>query len=160
MTIGLRRMLLAFGVGVVGVVALNGVEVSVVDPLVGGDGSTSGVVIRGSLTAPLAPGRSTPLDLDLVNSSGSDVVITDIAVVVSSVTAPAATGLLPCTVEDFFGVAGHGRLQLSAATSTSLSEARWDPTSWPRVGMQDSIRNQDGCKGASLVLEYSAEGYG
>jgi hypothetical protein len=159
MTIGLRRMLLAFGVGVVGVVALNGVEVSVVDPLVGGDGSTPGVIINGSLTAPLAPGRSTPLDLDLTNHAASDVVITDIAVIVSSVAAPAATALLPCTVDDFIGVAGHGRLRLAAATSTSLSEAGWDAASWPRVGMRNSISNQDGCKGASLVLEYSAEGH-
>jgi hypothetical protein len=31
---------------------------------------------------------------------------------------------------------------------------------WPKISMLDTTANQDGCKGASLVLTYSGSGQG
>jgi hypothetical protein len=162
-------MLLPFCLGLVGVFVLVAVDSSLRQspgptgrPTGGSDASLAdggGFSIHGSLTATLSPGRSEPLDLRLDNPTSKDLVVTDIDVTVAAVAAPGATVALPCTVDDFAVIAGRGELRLAAGATLSLSGGGWDEASLPRVAMTDTTLNQDGCKGATLALDYDAEGH-
>jgi len=162
-----RRILLALLLGLVIVVVLFAIESCVrhspespSDPTGAsvielGDGGT--FEIHGSLEAPLSPGRELPLDVTMVNPGSDDLVVSGLRVSVDAVEAPNATALLPCTAGDFAVTPGVGEVLLDADATVALSEAGWDEESWPRLSMLDTDRNQDGCKGASLTLEYTAE---
>jgi hypothetical protein len=43
-------------------------------------------------------------------------------------------------------------------STAGLESLRIPPTEWPRIGMVNAVGNQDGCRGAQLVLGYSAFG--
>ena len=86
--------------------------------------------------------------------------VTDLRVELRLVDAPAADTRHPCTLEDFTVTqpAGDLELTLAARASQRLSDLSLPGTRWPQVGMVDSAANQDGCKGATLTLEYAATG--
>ncbi|WP_309617451.1 hypothetical protein [Salinibacterium sp.] len=165
-----RRMALAFLIGLLGVVTLVGVNACIT----GGDNRTGSIStgkdtlpididiesfsISGSLDAPLRPGLSSSLDLELKNPYGQRLRIRDLAVAVESVKAPNETAALPCTAGDFATTPATGTIALPARSATTLSALGLDEASWPQVAMLNTSTNQDGCKDATLILSYTATG--
>lgn len=117
--------------------------------------------LSGELTTVISPGVYAPLDLSITNPNEHDLAVTDIVVTVDSVVAPRATEDLPCTVEDFDvkQVSTGFEVPVKAGATASLAELGTPSTNLPQVGMLllDS-RNQNGCKGASLTLAFTAVG--
>jgi hypothetical protein len=108
----------------------------------------------------MSPGVQVPLDLHLQNSNKTNMSVTDLKVVVRAVDAPNATGQLPCLVEDFAvaQIADDLDLTLPPGTTSSLSSLSVATADWPHVGMLNTSVNQDGCKGASVSLDFSGSG--
>ena len=117
-----------------------------------------GVSISGSLDVPLVPGRAGRLDLNFTNDHGDELVVTDLIVTVSDVSAPLATAEQPCRLEDFGVEQSELKVVVPGGDSISLTEAGVAEEALPRVTMLNTDVNQDGCKGALLALEYSAVG--
>jgi len=117
-------------------------------------------VISGSPTKPMSPGVQVPLDLHLQNTNKTNMSVTDLEVVVRAVDAPNSTAERPCPVEDFTvaQVPGDLDLTLPPEATSSLSGLSVSSAEWPHVGMLNTSVNQDGCKGASLILDYSGSG--
>ena len=118
--------------------------------------------ITGSPTKPMSPGVQLPLDLRLRNSNRTSMSIHDLVVSVQRVDVPRSTGQLPCLVEDFTVEQAPDDIDLTLPpqATTSLSALALPSSQWPRVGLRNTSMNQDGCKGASLTLEFSASGKG
>ncbi len=116
--------------------------------------------ITGSPTKPMSPGVHVPLDLRLQNSNKTSMSVQDLVVTVRRVDAPSATEHRPCLIEDFtVEQAPDGiDLTLPAQANTSLSALSVPSAQWPHVGLSNTSVNQNGCKGASLTLEFSASG--
>ena len=119
---------------------------------------SSSVRIDGDVEVPLSPGTGSSIDLSVRNPHAYSVVVDSLAVAVSSVRAPRASSSSPCTVDDFAVTSGRtGTLVIPAHATRTLAAAGVPEESWPTVGMIDASRNQDGCKGASLRLSYTAD---
>lgn len=116
--------------------------------------------ISGDLAEPFFPGGSAPLNLSISNPLDTDLVVSDLRVEVDGVDAPNATESLPCSVDDFAveQMPGPDGLIIAAGSTASLAELGVPSDEWPRVLMLDTESNQDGCKGASFALAYSAVG--
>lgn len=121
---------------------------------------SASLAIDGNLPEPITPGALAPLDLDLTNPYDHPVVVADLNVRVLEVSAPHADADHLCTVHDFT-VAQVPRgvvLTLAAGETRSFSSLGLPSSQWPRVGLANSSTNQDGCKGASLTLQYTSTG--
>jgi hypothetical protein len=119
--------------------------------------SSENFIISGTTTPPIKPGVSTPLDLSLTNTGGVAILVSSLTVTLSEVTAPNADPRHPCSAADFtvHQAADGLRLSLSAGESARLSTLQLPLASWPRVQMMNLSANQDGCKQATLTLDYS-----
>jgi hypothetical protein len=117
-------------------------------------------VISGTPTKPMSPGVQVPLDLHLQNTNTAAMSVTDLKVVVRAVDAPNATDKLPCLVEDFTVAQAPEDLDLTLPpeATSSLSGLSVTSTEWPHVGMLNTSVNQDGCKGATVILDFSGSG--
>lgn len=170
-----RRLMLPAALGTVGVAALVAVLIYVLagdppgDPTpdnISGGGHTEmrpelvAFSIAGDASGMIAPGVSVPIDFALTNSHDSVMTVSDLRVVVTDVSAPGADRTHPCGVADFTvdQVANDRTIILPAGATSTLSALGIPRTSWPQVGMRDRSVNQDGCKGASLSLAYTASG--
>jgi hypothetical protein len=120
----------------------------------------SSFVITASPTEPMSPGVEIPLDLRLQNSNKTSMSVTELEVRVRGVEAPDATEQLPCLVGDFFVDQSPDDLDITLPpeATTSLSGLSLPSAQWPRVGLRNTSVNQDGCKSASLTLEFTASG--
>ncbi|WP_309710170.1 hypothetical protein [Pseudolysinimonas sp.] len=116
--------------------------------------------ISGDLAEPAYPGGSAPLNLSISNPLDVDLAVSQFLVEIDAVDAPNATDLLPCDVHDFSveQLSWHDELIVGAGTTVSLADLDVLTEHWPRVLMLDTASNQDGCKGASVSLAYSAAG--
>lgn len=116
--------------------------------------------ISGDLAEPFHPGGSAPLDLEISNPLDTDLVVSDLIVEVDAVDAPNATSELPCTVDDFAvdQLSLPDDLIVAAGSTTALTDLGVPAEDLPQVSMLDTASNQDGCKGASFTLAYSAVG--
>ncbi len=116
--------------------------------------------ITGSPTGPMSPGAHVPLDLRLQNSNKTRMSVHDLVVTVRRIDAPRATERRPCLVEDFTVEQAPDSidLDLPPQATTSLSALSLPRAQWPHVRLRHTPANQDGCKGASLTLEFSASG--
>lgn len=116
--------------------------------------------ITGDVSAPIVPGSRVPLDLTIANEHAAAMVVTQLKVLVTRVEAPRADASHPCSVDDFAIEQVDSKLSVivSPATSQSLSQLGIPDSAWPSLGMRETSVNQDGCKGASLTLSYSAVG--
>jgi len=116
--------------------------------------------IEGNTTEPISPGVRASLDLELTNPHESPMTVTDLSVKVLKVSAPHADAEHPCAVGDFVvSQASSSRtITLAARARRTLSSLGLAVATWPHVGMLNSPVNQDGCKGASLTLGYTASG--
>jgi len=117
-------------------------------------------VISGSPTKPMSPGVQISLDLHLQNTNKTSMSVTGLKVVLRAVDAPNATDQMPCVVEDFTvaQVPEDLDLTLPPEATSSLSGLSVSSAEWPHVGMLNTSVNQDGCKGASLILDFSGSG--
>jgi hypothetical protein len=124
------------------------------------DGGPESFTIEGYAREPLAPGESAALDLAITNPHGVAISVSDLDVTVRDVSAPNSDDLHPCTLGDFTvdQVSNDLDLNLAANAKSALSSLGLPESLWPRVGMLDRAVNQDGCKGASVTLEYVASG--
>jgi len=116
--------------------------------------------ITGSPTKRMSPGVHVPLDLRMQNTSKTSMAVHDLVVVVRRVDAHRATDRLPCLAEDFTVDQAPDTVDLTLPprATTSLSALSVPSAQWPQVGLRNTSVNQDGCKGASLTLEFSASG--
>jgi hypothetical protein len=116
--------------------------------------------ISGDVAEPFFPGGSAPLDLEISNPLDTDLVVSDLVVEVDAVDAPNATAELPCTVDDFAveQLSLPDDLIVAAGSTAALTDLGVPAEDLPRVLMLDTESNQDGCKGASFALAYSAVG--
>lgn len=123
-------------------------------------GETEPFSISGDLSQRVRPGTLVPLDLTISNPHDTALTVTDLHVRVASVHAPNSSAALPCTVNDFTveQVPSNFEATVDAAASSSLGELGIPAAGWPLVGMLDSPSNQDGCKGATMTLAYTASG--
>jgi hypothetical protein len=129
-----------------------------------GDANTGGlmrtVLIEGDVVEPIAPGVMVPLDLEFTNPHDVDLSLTNLSVTVHEVTAPNSDEVHSCAVVDFAVEQAPSdlRITVAAGATSTLSGLGLPSAVWPRMGMHDRPVNQDGCKGASLTLDYSAAG--
>jgi hypothetical protein len=81
---------------------------------------------------------------------------------VSNVTAPGQDAAHPCTAEDFSvqQFSGPYGFQLPESSNNTLASLGIPESQWPRVAMVDRPVNQDGCKGASLTLDFAGSAMG
>lgn len=116
--------------------------------------------ISGNTTLPISPGVTVPLDLGFSNPHDFALRVSQVRVELAAIKAPNRTRHRPCTTADFaVRQAPTGlTLHVAAHATGSLSIFHVRPGRWPRVGMLDSSANQDGCKGATLILDYTAYG--
>jgi hypothetical protein len=121
----------------------------------GADGSGP-FSIAGNLGAVLEPGVTAPIDLTITNPNDRPIRITGLSISIASITAPRATPTLPCAAADFsVGQPLVGTtLIIPAHSSRSLLALGVASSQWPSLGMLNAADNQDGCKGATLVLSY------
>jgi hypothetical protein len=86
--------------------------------------------------------------------------VKDLTVTVQELEAPNASASFPCTVDDFAVTQYTGRTKfvVAALQTISLSGLRIPLVQWPEVGMHNTPVNQDGCKGATVTLHYTASG--
>lgn len=133
-----------------------------------GDGTAEAILghpgesfaISGNVTQAMVPGSSIPLDLSFDNAHEFPMTVHELQVTVDRVQAPNATAALPCTVDDFSvdQVSPRLDIRVDAASTTSLAGLDIPADEWPQVGMLDAPNNQDGCKGATVTLAYTASG--
>ena len=125
----------------------------------GGRVASEDFTIVGDLGRPIRPGVSAPLDLRLTNTGDAEILVSTLDVKVSGVSAPNADAHHPCTLADFSvdQAAEELDLSLAAGETGSLSTLQLPAASWPRVHMLDRPVNQDGCKDATLHLEYAGD---
>jgi hypothetical protein len=117
--------------------------------------------LSGELSRVITPGVFVPLDLGISNSNDAPLVVSELNVTVSAVHAPNATAALPCTAKDFRvrQVDKKFPILVDAKATITLSQLGLPGTSWPQVGMPvNKLTNQNGCKGASITLSYTAVG--
>lgn len=122
--------------------------------------SSRSFTIRGDAAKAISPGLMTPLDLAFTNHQSVPVAVTDLHVTVRGVSAPNADDAHPCAVGDFAvnQASKDLRITLAADSKSTLSSLDLSRAKWPQVGMVERSVNQDGCKGASLTLAYTASG--
>ena len=79
---------------------------------------------------------------------------------VRSVIAPHATAALPCTRLDFEIKQMRKRHLRVPVGHSDLTRLRVPLAKWPTLAMRNRPVNQDGCKGAQLVLRFRAKQVG
>lgn len=127
------------------------------------DSTVKQFTLSGTLPGLLVPGSSVALDLQSSNPTTKPLSLSNISVSLAGVsrTAEAVRGNLPCSVGDYIVTQYSGPYPLSVPRGgSSLSGLGVAAASWPRIGMLDTGSNQDGCKGATLQLQYSGSGQG
>ncbi len=105
----------------------------------------------------LWPGTSQSVNLAVTNDSSQAISVRSLVVAIKTVTAPRATGALPCSAADFAvrQFAGSYPLKIPAYATRRLSGLGVAPTESPQLLMLDRPVNQDGCQGATVTLSYS-----
>ena len=118
--------------------------------------------IEGSTASPLAPGADAPVEVRITNPHDSVLRVSELAVSVGDINAPAADPVHPCSGEDFAVIqfAGAYPLELPARSTRTLSELGVAASAWPQVVMANRPDNQDGCKQAQVTLRFSGTAIG
>lgn len=120
----------------------------------------SSFAISGDATAPITRGSSAAIDLGFANPRRLPLVVSEVRVRVRAVRAPHADAAHACSASDYTveQVPAGMTITIPARGTRTLSGLGLTRDTWPRVGLVDRPVNQDGCKGASVVLAYSASG--
>ena len=127
---------------------------------VGGVHGSSSITITGDTEGLLVPGSTLPIDLSLDNPNDFDYTVQHLTVTVSAVHAPQSSTNRPCSPADFAvsPLAEGIEFTIGSGTEDSLSGLAVAQDNWPTVGMINRPVNQNGCKGATLTLDYDASG--
>jgi uncharacterized membrane protein len=121
--------------------------------------------ITGPSFSDVAPGVTVPLDLTISNPNNQPLNVTNLTVTVQSVTKAAGTPAdLSCTAADYVVTQYAGTYPLTvAAGANAVNLSTLDPVAahLPTIGMVNSTTaNQDGCRGATVVLAFIGAGQG
>jgi hypothetical protein len=115
-----------------------------------GTSSTVTVTQVGTISG-LAPGSAAQaVDFKITNPKSSPQFISSVSVSISGVNAPAADATHPCTASDFTVTQPNAISSDLASGDTTFS------ASGATLAMKDTASNQDGCKGATVNLAFSA----
>ena len=116
--------------------------------------------IDGDAANHLTPGVAVPLDISFTNPHPVPLTVSDLQVTLGGVEAPAADASHPCSAEDFelTQLVSLVKLTLPPDKTSGLRDLDVPVPSWPQVAMRNRAVNQDGCKGATLTLNYRARG--
>jgi hypothetical protein len=100
------------------------------------------------------------MDISFTNLGTRAVTITRLTISIASVTAPNATAHFACPVSNFAITQIDPSLVmvLAGSATKSLSGTNAAGSAWPAIKMIEVGTNQDGCKGADLVLAFTAQG--
>jgi hypothetical protein len=116
-----------------------------------------GFQISGNLGASLAPGLKRPLNLSLTNPENFDIKVTSLAVSIEEATSKAG-----CSGTQNFKItqvpSSRYPITLPAGQTRTLTQLGVSDLQKPQVEMLNRPWNQDACKGASIVLDYSGSG--
>jgi uncharacterized protein YaiE (UPF0345 family) len=115
--------------------------------------------IDGNTAEPISPGVMAPLNLKFTNPNAAPMSVTNLAVRVLRVSAPKADDAHPCSVADFVVDQATGlKIHVAPRATNTLGSLGLARAKWPKVGLLNTTANQDGCKGATLRLAYTASG--
>lgn len=123
-------------------------------------GLSAAFQIQGDATAPISPGIKVPIDLRFTNPHDEGMTVTHLRVTIRKLDTPRADHDHPCSISDFRVVQllSSVVITLPPATTTGFSDLQIPESEWPQIGMPYRSVNQDGCRGATLKLGYSAFG--
>lgn len=123
-------------------------------------GLSAAFQIQGDATEPVSPGITVPLDLRFTNPHVEGMTVTHLRVTVRKLTAPGADREHPCSVSDYqlTQLASSVEIVLPPSATTGFRDLHIPQKKWPQVGMIYGTSNQDGCRGATLKLGYTAFG--
>ena len=129
------------------------------------NGTGKSFAISGPSFSNVAPGVSVPLDLAISNPNNQPLNVTNLTITVQSVTkAPGVDPNLTCTTSDYVVTQYSGSYPLTvAAGGSGVTLSALDPIAahLPSIAMANSdTANQDGCRGANVVLAFSGAGQG
>lgn len=111
----------------------------------------AGFTVSGRPAGRLAPGRSFPIDVRLVNRRRFAIRVTAVGVAVRAVS---RRGCRPRA--NFVTRPYRGRpIVLPPHAARTLAGLGVRRALWPRIGMRDTAARQDACAGARLALRYS-----
>ncbi len=117
---------------------------------------SSTFTVGGSITAPLYPGTSEPLDLTFTNPSSSAITIASGGVTGANIVI--TTNKVGCAGSNFSvsqGLTASVIVPASQITPVSLQTLAIPQANWPVIEMLETNTNQDACEGATLTLTYS-----
>lgn len=123
-------------------------------------GLSAAFQIRGGATVPLSPGVTVPLDLRFTNPHDKPMMVTQLRVTIRKLTAPGADEDHPCSVGDYqlTQIADSVEIRLRPSAVTSFADLGIPERHRPQIGMVYGRADQDGCRGATLKLGYTAFG--
>jgi hypothetical protein len=123
-------------------------------------GLSAAFQIQGDAMGTVSPGITVPLDLRFTNPHVEPMTVTHLRVSVRKLIAPGADRDHPCTVSDYrlTQIAGSVAIRLPPSATTGFRDLQIQQKRWPQVGMIYGAKNQDGCRGATLKLGYTAFG--
>jgi hypothetical protein len=116
--------------------------------------------IEGDAAGELSPGITVPIELRFVNKHPTPMTISELEVSLKGIVTPAADAGRPCSLNDYLltQMAMEAEWTVPPNTTLSLRELGIPRTDWPQITMLSRSVNQDGCKGATLTLGYTAHG--
>jgi hypothetical protein len=110
--------------------------------------------VGGSLTSPLYPGVSEPLNLTFTNPNPDAMTVPSVPA--SDITISVDPAHASCAASNFSVAQGlTTAVTIPANQSTSLSALGVAQGNWPVIEMLNTDTNQAACQGASLTLRYS-----
>jgi hypothetical protein len=113
--------------------------------------NTAVTITQTSTVSGLTPGSTAQaLDFDINNPASTNQYVSSVAISISSVTAPNSDATHPCTASDFTLV------QPSAINADLIPGNHSYSPSGASIALKNTASNQDGCKGATANLSYSA----
>ncbi len=118
------------------------------------------VRISGRVEKTLSPGVASPIVLTFRNGSSVPVRMQRVRIKVRTVIAPNATATLRCTRLDFEIKQMRKRTLRIPVGRSDLTRLGMPLSKWPTLAMRNRPVNQDGCKGAQLVLRFRAKQVG
>ena len=117
--------------------------------------------VSGTVSGLLAPGVTRSVDLLIANPDNKTIAVTNLSVAISQVvpTPAAVAANLPCSAADYNITQYSGTYPLTVEPGArSLSSLGVPEPKRPQISMLDTSRNQDGCKGATILLTFTGTG--
>jgi len=125
----------------------------------GQSGDLRAFTVAGNVPGALEPGAGASIDLKFTNPNARAIRITSVTATIDSLATPFASPSLPCTAGDYSitQLSGSAAIVIPANASRTLSQVGVPESQWPEFRMLDTSSNQDGCKGATITIDYVAK---